>query len=167
MTRDRARVLLILLFLTAKLYSCCAEFCNGPKKEIQNGGTFIVRGPCPSDNPLFVPVSDSVLYQCDNEKPIGIYLSLWNISGLSDSPFLSAESSEHSITVTEIISTNTINTTLNILVRGQYLMEAINIQCGLCSGPVCFDNTGDQLRENIISDPVILVAFSESILLYE
>ena len=114
--RDRAaRELMILLFLTAKLYSCCAEFCNGPKKEIQNGGTFILRGPCPSDNPLFVPVNDSVLYQCDNEKSSGdFYLPLWNISGLSGSPFLNAEGSEHSITVTQTISANTVNTTLNI-----------------------------------------------------
>ena len=82
MTRDRAGVL-ILLFLIAKLYSCCAEFCNGPKKQIQNGDTFILRGPCPSDNPLF----DSVLYRCDNEKPSETYLPLWNISGLSVSPF--------------------------------------------------------------------------------
>ena len=155
--------MLILLFLTAKLYSCCAENCNGPKKEIQNGDTFILRGPCPSDNPLFVPVNDSVLYQCNNEKPSGTYLPLWNISGLSGSPFLSAEGSEHTITVTETISTNTVNTTLNILVKEQYLMEpVINIQCGLCSGSVCFGN--DSLQENIISDPVILVAFSESIL---
>ena len=162
MTRDRARVLLILLFLTAKLYSCCAEFCNGPKKQIQNGGTFILRGPCPS---LFVPVNDSVLYRCDNEKPSGTtYLALWNVSGLSGSPFLDAEGSEHNITVTETISTNTVNTTLNILVREQYLMEpVINIQCGLCFPSVCFGN--DPLQENIISDPVILVAFSESILL--
>ena len=159
-------MLLILFFLTAELYSCCAEFCNGPKKEIQNDSTFILRGPCPSDNPLFVPVTDSVLYQCDDEKPIGIYLPLWNISGLSGSPFLSTEGSEHSITVTQTISpTITVNTTLNILVREQYLMEpVINIQCGLCSASICFDNTGDKLRENIISDPVILVAFSESIL---
>ena len=40
--------------------------------------------PCPSDNPLFVPVNDSVLYKCDNEKPGETYLPLWNISGLSD-----------------------------------------------------------------------------------
>ena len=166
MTRDRAaRELLILLFIIAKLYSCCAEFCNGPKKEIQNGDTFILRGPCPSDNPLFVPVNDSVLYQCDDEKPSGTYLPLWNISGLSGSPFLNDEGSEHTITVTETTSPDTVNTTLNILVREQYVMEpVINIQCGLCFLSVCFDNTGDKLRENIISDPVILVAFSESIL---
>ena len=127
--------ILILLFLTTiKLNLCCAENCNGPEKEIQNG-TFILRGPCPSDNPLFVPVSDSVLYRCNNEKPIGTYLTLWNISSLSGSPFLSTEGSEHNITVTQITSPNpmNINTTLNILVREQYLMETINIQCGLCS----------------------------------
>ena len=49
--------ILILLLLTVKLYSCCAEFCNGPKKEIQNGDTFILRGPCPSDNPLLMILS--------------------------------------------------------------------------------------------------------------
>ena len=42
-------------------------------------------------------------------------------------------------------------------------MEAINIQCGLCSLSVCSGNY--PLQENIISDPVILVAFSESNLL--
>ena len=111
-----ARELLILLFLTAKLYSCCAEFCNGPKKQIQHDDTFILRGPCPSDNPLFVPVSDSVLYQCSNEKTSSnTYLPLWNISSLSGSPFLNAEGSEHSITVTEILPGNAVNTTLNIL----------------------------------------------------
>ena len=124
---------------------------------------FILRGPCPSDNPLFVPVSDSVLYRCNNKKPIGTYLTLWNISSLSGSPFLSTEGSEHNITVTQITSPNpmNINTTLNILVREQYLMETINI-CGLCSFFDCI--FGDRLQENIISDPVILVAFSESIL---
>ena len=39
----------------------------------------------------------------------------------------------------------------------------INIQCGLCSLFMCLED--DPLQENIISDPVILVAFSESILL--
>ena len=165
MTRDRARVLLILLFLTAKLYSCCAEFCKGPEKQIQNG-TFILRGPCPSENSLFVPVSDSVLYRCDNEKtPSDTYLPLWNISGLSGSPFLNNKGSEHSITETQILPGNAVNTTLNILVRELYLMEAINIQCGLCSLSACLED--NPLQENIISDPVILVAFSESILLYE
>ena len=155
--------ILVLLFLTAKLYLCCAENCNGPEKEIQNG-TFILRGPCPSDNPLFVPVSDSVLYQCNNEKTSSnTYLPLWNISGLSGSPFLNAEGSEHSITVTQVLPGNAVNTTLNILVRELYLMEAINIQCGLCSLSVCSGD--DPLQENIISDPVILVAFSESKLL--
>ena len=81
----------ILLFLTAKLNLCCTELCNGPTKEIQNGGTFILRGPCPSDNPPFVPFNDSVLYQCDNKKPSETYLPLWNISGLSGSPFLNDE----------------------------------------------------------------------------
>ena len=146
--------ILILLFLIPKLYLCCAENCNGPEKKIQNG-TFILRGPCPSDNPLFVPVSDSVLYQCNTEKTSSnTYLPLWNISGLSGSPFLNAEGSEHSITVTEILPGNAVNTTLNILVRELYLMEAINIQCGLCSLSVCSGNY--PLQENIISDPVIL-----------
>ena len=151
--------ILILLFLTTNLYLCFAENCNGPEKQIQNG-TFILRGPCPSDHPLFVPVSDSVLYQCDNERTgTGVYLPLWNTSGLSESIFVGGEDySEHSITVTASLSNNAVITTLNILVREQYLMEAINIQCGLCLFSLCNDNP---LHENITSEPVVLVAFSE------
>ena len=152
-------VLLILLFLTTDLYLCFAENCNGPEKQIQNG-TFILRGPCPSDHPLFVPVGDSVLYQCDNERTgSGIYLPLWNISGLSVSIFVGGEDySEHSITVTVSLSNNAVSTTLNIPVREQYLMKAINIQCGLCLSSLCDDNP---LHENITSEPIVLVAFSE------
>ena len=117
----------------------------------------ILRGPCPSDNPLFVSVNNSVFFQCDNEEKT-------NISGLSGSPFLAEEGLNHSITVDELsLSGNAIGTKLLITVREQYLIKAVNIQCGLCSSMHCIPLTpdNDRLHENVVSDPVILVAFSE------
>ena len=83
----------------------------------------------------------------------------WHITGLSGTPFLQGEGSEHDITITSVVG-STGHTTVSIVVKEQYLNSTLDIQCGLCSvvfpDPVC--GSADRLSENITSTSVKLVS---------
>ena len=147
-------VLVILLFFCGCSHS---QSCTDPVSF--NSPQFTIRGPCPNDTVLLVPVEDTVQYRCDYEdRRSGTDLSYWQITGLSGTPFTEGEGSEHDITIIEL--TDTTGTTLSIPVKEQYLNTTLDIQCGLCSLSVCAG--GDRLSENIISTSVKLVTFSKS-----
>ena len=157
----KLKVVLIFLFLFVEKCLCSTKSCNTTEEQFLNG-TFTITGPCPSV--IIAPVGKTVSYKCDYEDMrVGNDLAIWNISGFVDSPFLEGDGLKYGISITsQSQNINNIlmgDTTLDIEVREQYLMETVNIQCGLCSGSVCYTN--DPLQENIISDPVILVAFSK------
>ena len=93
------------------------------------------------------------------DRRAGTDLPYWHITELSGTPFIEGEGSEHDMTITSTTGVSGY-TTLSIPVKEQYLNTTLDIQCGLCSGPVCYG--GDRLSENIISTSVKLVAFSKS-----
>ncbi len=143
----------------ALLVVCCSQSqpCTDPVSF--NSTQFTIRGPCPNDTVLLVPVGDTVQYRCDYEdRRPGTDLPYWHITQLSGTPFLEGEGSiEHDITT--IALTDTTGTTLDIPVKEKYLNATLDIQCGLCSGPVCYG--ADRLSENITSTSVKLVTFGE------
>ena len=155
----KLKVVLIFLFLFVE---SSTESCNATEEQFLNG-TFIITGPCPSV--IIAPVGETVSYKCnfiDNRE--GFDLFLWNISGLSGSPFLDGEESLQSgISISQNSIDNTGDTTLDIQVIEQNLMKTVNIQCGLCSllSGHCNLMGDDRLQENIVSQPAILVAFSK------
>ncbi len=102
---------------------------------------------------------DTVHYRCDYKdwRHQGTDLPYWHITELSGTPFLNGEGSEHDITITSVINGASGSITLSIPVKEQYLNTTLDIQCGLCSGPVCYGG-GDRLSENIISTSVKLVS---------
>ena len=143
-------VLVILLIV------CCCQSQSCTDNVSFNSTQFTIRGPCPNDTVLLVPVGDTVHYRCDYEdRRLGTDLPYCHITGLSGTPFIDGEGSEHNISVTSTTGVSG-STTLSIPVKEQYLNTTLNIQCGLCSGPVCFG--GDRLSEGIISTSVKLVS---------
>ena len=95
-----------------------------------------------------------MIYQCEYQFLNDVnYIPLWNISGYSDSPYSFGFSSPPSnIIIKEEGGTTT------ILEFNVIEIESIRIQCGLCQGADCIM---EPLKNNIVSEPVTLVAFSE------
>ncbi len=134
------------------------QLCTDPVSF--NSPQFTIRGPCPNDTVLLVPVGDTVHYRCDYEDTSGLTnLPYWHITQLSGTPFILGEGSEHDIIITNVIAVSG-STTLSIPVKEQYLNTTLDIQCGLCSLSVCVG--GDRLSEGITSTSVRLVTFSKS-----
>ena len=125
-----------------------------------NSHLFTIRGPCPNDTVLLVPVGDTVQYRCDYEdRRSGTDLPYWHITELSGTPFLDGEGSEYNLTITSTTGVSGY-TTLSIPVKEQYLNTTLDIKCGLCEVFVC--TSEDRLNENIISTSVKQVTFSKS-----
>ena len=151
------RMIPLCVVLVTLLVVCCSQSqpCTDPVSF--NSPQFTIRGPCPNDTVLLVPVGDTVHYRCDYEdRRDGLDLPYWHITQLFGTPFLDGEGSKHNIIITNVISASG-STTLSIPVKEQYLNTTLDIQCGLCSGPVCYGG-GDRLSENIISTSVKLVS---------
>ena len=131
-----------VVFVSLLILCCCPQPCTGQASF--NSPLFTIRGPCPNDTVLLVPVGDTVQYRCDydDRRSAGIDLPYWHITD--------GEGSEHVITIIGISG----STTLSIPVKEQYLW--IYIQCGLCEVLVCVG--GDRLSENIMSTSVKLVS---------
>ena len=147
-----------VIFVTL-LIVCCSHSqpCTDPVSF--NSTQFTIRGPCPNDTVLLVPVGDTVHYRCDYEDSSRLTnLPFWHITQLSDTPFILGEGNEHDITITSTTGVSG-STTLSIPVKEQYLKTTLDIQCGLCSLSVCVG--GDRLSENITSTSIQLVTFSE------
>ena len=149
-----------IVLVTLLIVCCCqCQPCTDPVSF--NSPQFTIRGSCPNDTVLLVPVGDTVHYRCDYEdRSGGSYLPYWHITGLDGTPFLNNfEGMKHSLNIggSDGVSGYT---ALSIPIKEQYLNTTLDIQCGLCSGPVCFG--GDKLSENIISTSVKLVTFSKS-----
>ena len=146
---------MILFSLVAMfLFQCChAQPCTNPVSF--NSTQFTIRGPCPNDTVLLVPVGDTVHYRCDYEDMrSGADLPYWRITQLmSGAPFGPDEKNDYDVTVAyDSVSGST---TLSFPVKEQYLNTTLDIQCGLCSLSVCAG--GDRLSEDIISASVKLV----------
>ena len=142
----------------ALLVVCCSQSqpCTDPVSF--NSTQFTIRGPCPNDTVLLVPVGDTVYYRCDFEdRRSGPDLPYWHITQLSHSPFLEGQGSEHDITIS--LTDTLTGTTLSIPVKEQYLNTTLDIQCGLCSFSVC--GSGDRLSDSVISSSVKLVTFGK------
>ncbi len=140
------------------LFKCSqSQHCTDPVSF--NSPQFTIRGPCPNDTVLLVPVGDTAHYRCDYEdRSEGSYLPYWHITQLSGTPFvafLDGKLSAHGTEIQDVISTEG-STTLSIPVKEQYLNTTLDIQCGLCSLSVC--TGGDRLSEGIISFSVKLVS---------
>ena len=150
------RIVLVILLVGV----CCSHSqpCTDPVSF--NSTQFTIRGPCPNDTVLLVPVGDTVHYRCDYEdRTPTVDLPYWHITELSGTPFLDGEGSEHDITITSNNAASG-HTTLSIPVKEQYLNTTLDIQCGLCSLSVCVG--GDKLSEGIISNSIKLVTYSKS-----
>ncbi len=151
------RMIPLCVVFVILLIVCCSQSqpCTDPVSF--KSPQFTIRGPCPNDTVLLVPVGDTVHYRCDYEdRRDGLDLPYWHITQLFGTPFLDGEgSSDHDITIT-----STGSTTLSIPVKEQYLNTTLDIQCGLCSLLVCVG--GDRLNEGIVSTSVKLVTFSKS-----
>ena len=151
---------LCIVLVTLLIVCGCCNFqpCTDPLSF--NSTQFTIRGPCPNDTVLLIPVGDTVHYRCDYEdRTEGSYFPYWHLAELDGTPFLiTNQGKEHDLTITNVISASG-STTLSIPVKEQYLNTTLDIQCGLCSGPVCFG--GDRLSEAIISASVNLVTFGK------
>ena len=147
--------LCIVLFILLIVCCCQSQPCTDPVSF--NSPQFTIRGPCPNDTVLLVPVGDTVHYRCDYEDTSGsTYLPYWHIAELDGTPFLdNNEGMKHSLNIGGIDGA-TGSTTLSIPVKEQYLNTTLDIQCGLCSLLVCI--IGDRLIENITSTSVKLVS---------
>ena len=148
-----SKICVILLSLVGL---CCATFCIEPVKQFQVSNINItLKGPCPSHtDPLLIPVGDVMMYECEYQFPNAEnYAPLWNISGFRDSPYpLGFNSPPSNIIITEEEGSTT------ILEFNVIEIEYIRIQCGLCQVVDCIM---EPLKNNIVSEPVTLVAFSE------
>ena len=147
---------LCIVLVTLLIVCGCCNFqpCTDPVSF--NSTQFTIRGPCPNDTVLLVPVGDTVQYRCDYEDTSGdTYLPYWHITELDGIPFLNTNEGKD-ILITSIVFAEITITILSIPVKEQYLNTTLDIQCGLCSGQVCFG--GDRLSENIISTSVKLVS---------
>ena len=131
-----------------------------------NSTDFTITGPCPNDT-VIAPVGSTVQYTCAyvDRTPLSDIL-YWHIAELSGTPFLQGEGGAHGIVIGVSASTSSINwittsyTLIDIPVKEQYLNNTLTIQCGLCSGPVCYGTNVNRQSENITSSTVIeLVTF--------
>ena len=148
---------IVLVILLIGVCCCHSQPCTDPVSF--NSTQFTIRGPCPNDTVLLVPVGDTAHYRCDYEdRRDGFDLPYWHIAQLSGTPYQDGEGSEHDISVTSTIGSSG-STTLSIPVKEQYLNTTLDIQCGLCEVSVCV--SGDRLSEGIISINVKLVSFSK------
>ena len=146
-----SKICVILLSLVGL---CCATFCAEPVKQFQVSNINItLKGPCPSHtDPLLISVGDTMIYKCEYQFPnTENYIPLWNISGYSDSPYPFGFNSPSNIIIKEEGSTT-------FLEFSVIEIESIKIQCGLCQVVDC---SMKPLKNNIVSEPVTLVAFSE------
>ena len=146
---------MILFSLVAVfLFQCFnSQPCTDPVSF--NSPQFTIRGPCPKDTVLLVPVEDTVHYRCDYEDMrSGTDLPYWHVTQLSGTPFGPDEQNDYDVTVAyDSVSGST---TLSFPVKEQYLNTTLDIQCGLCSLLVCAGE--DRLSEDIISASVKLVS---------
>ena len=104
---------------------CCCQSqpCTDPVSF--NSPQFTIRGPCPNDTVLLVPVGDTVHYRCDYEdKRDGFDLPYWHNTQLSGTPFL--DGSKHDITITSTTGSSA-STTLSIPVKEQYLNTTLDM----------------------------------------
>ena len=153
-------VILFSLFLLTPSSFSCSDIVTFSSDD------FTITGPCPHST-VIAPVRSTVQYRCDYEDTTALtYLPYWHIAGLSGTPFIQGEGDEQNVTiVSETTATGSAIITIPIL--EQYLNNTLNIQCGLCSGPVCYDSnkpTINRLCENIISTTIVeLVTFGECI----
>ncbi len=145
------------------LFQCFnSQPCTDPVSF--NSTQFTIRGPCPNDTVLLVPVGGTVHYRCDYEDRTSILdFPFWHSIELSGTPFQDGEGSiDHDIIITSVIAASGY-TTLSIPVKEQYLNTTLDIQCGLCSSPCNgFENRLDRLSENITSTRVRLVSFGKA-----
>ncbi len=144
-------ILLSLLILARSSFPCSVTF---------NSTEFTITGPCPNDT-VIAPVGSTVQYRCDYvDMKGGLDVPYWHIAELSGTPFLEEQGTvDHNLTIEDVISA-TGYTIIEIPVKEQYLNNTLNIQCGLCSGPVCYNPNLNILSERIISTTVIeLVTF--------
>ena len=156
-------IVLFSLFLLARSSFSCSDTVTFSSPD------FTIKGPCP-DSTVIAPVGSTVHYRCDYEdRKSGVDLPYWHIAGLGATPFLLGEGNEHSVTIVSVI-TATGNTIITIPILEQYLNNTLNIRCGLCSAPVCYDSTKPTiniLSENITSNSTVeLVTFGECMLFY-
>ncbi len=151
---------LCVVFVTL-LIVCCSQSqpCTDPVSF--NSPQFTIRGPCPNDIVLLVPMGDTVHCRCDYEDTSGDnYLPYWHLAGLDGTPFLNNnQGMKHSLTIMKSTDGVLGSTTLSIPVKEQYLNTTLDIQCGLCSLSVCAG--GDRLSDSVISSSVKLVTFSK------
>ena len=148
------QIVLFSLFLLARSSFSCSDIVNF------SSGDFTITGPCPNST-VIAPVGSTVQYICDYEDRTGlINVPYWHIAGLSGTPFLHGEGTDHSIEISELSVGAYTDITISIL--EQYLNNTLTIQCGLCSFGVC--GGADRLSENIISNITVeLVTFSKCI----
>ncbi len=152
---SRRMISLRVVFVTLLVVCCChSQPCTDPVSF--NSPQFTIRGPCPNDTVLLVPVGDTVHYRCDyDDRRDGFDIPYWHITQQpSGTPF---GPGDHDIT--HVYGYNSVSgpyTTLSIPVKEQFLNTTLDIQCGLCSILVCAG--GDRLSENIISTSVKLVS---------
>ena len=145
----------LCIVLVILLIVCCCQ--SQPCHVSFNSTLFTIRGPCPNDTVLLVPVGDTVRYRCDYEDRSGdSYDIYWHIAGLDGSPFF--YSNEGKYIISSIYIAGIRITLLRILVKEEYLNITLDIQCGLCSLSVCNNEGQDRLNENIISTSVKLVS---------
>ena len=130
-------VVLLLMFISYAL-SCS----DGPPDTFFTD--FNINGPCPASDNALAPVGTTVQYRCayvdkrSSHSYSDIAVPVWRIPLLS-SKLLIGTSSELDLTVTSFIiqsggSSRIINSLLNILVKEEYLKNALDIQCGICTG---------------------------------
>ena len=152
------QIVLFSLFLLARSSFSCSDIVNF------SSGDFTITGPCPNST-VIAPVGSTVQYICDYEDRTGlINVPYWHIAGLSGTPFLHGEGTDHSIEISGLSVGAYTDITISIL--EQYLNNTLTIQCGLCSAAlVCYDFIKpkiNRLSENIISTTTVeLVTFGE------
>ena len=148
----------LCIILVILLIVCCCQSQHCTDLVSFNSTLFTIRGPCPNDTVLLVPVGDTVRYRCVYEDRSGDnYDIYWHIAGLDGSPFFYFNEGKD-IKISSIVIGGIRITILRILVKEQYLNTSLDIQCGLCSLSVCNNEGQDRLNENIISTSVKLVS---------
>ncbi len=160
MHQQQEEVVLLILYLLIH-YTVSIPCSN---TTTFNSTDFTITGPCPDDT-VIAPVGSTVQYTCKYvDMKGGNDLPYWHITELSGSPFLQGAGDDHGIdigggtSITDGITTG--STIIDIPVKEQYLNNTLTIQCGLCSGPVCYGTNVNRQSENITSSTVIeLVTF--------
>ena len=121
----------LCIVLVILLIVCCCHSQPCTNLVSFNSTQFTIRGPCPNDTILLVPVGDTVQYRCDYEVRSGdSYFAYWHITELDETPFLNSnQGKEYSLSIGGIDG-ETGYTTLSIPVKEQYLNTTLDIQCG-------------------------------------